>query len=625
MAMPGQFTLILAGTTNRRVLGIELTSHSKCTLFLLLHFETMNLITNLMFKKLNPGAIQRFYRQICHTHPFEHNKVNTFTERTHNCGQLSKDDIGKRVNLFGWIQYTRFNNKIIALRDSYGVTQCIVDPSHLKESFRQKTIYNESVVQVTGIVRARPKGQENDKLLTGQVEVSAHSVKVLSTAKKDLPILARDDQDYTWVNRLKYRYLDLRSHSMQESLRLRSAVCNILRSKLYDLNFVECGTPTLFKRTPGGANEFVVPTQIQNKFYSLTQSPQQLKQLLMIGGLDRYFQICMCYRDESGRSDRQPEFTQLDIELSFTNQNLVMKLVNELVRDLISKLSKVSKSFGDQIHSFDTDTEIETISYHDAFEKYGTDKPDTRFRWLIESHDKDSLRIKIPHIFNEQEVSSMVELIKNEKHLDISKFKIVTKVLDPNNTEMVVDSRSPEARKFLGALRLRLASELERRNTRVYEYKFKFLWVTDFPLFTTGLDGKFEPNHHPFTAPSEESVHLIESDPSNVIGQHYDLVLNGQEIAGGSIRIHDAELQQRIFTEVLGLKEDTFSYFIEALKSGCPPHGGIAFGLDRLVAILLGRNTIRDVIAFPKSTTGHDLMSDCPHELDVDVKKLYHL
>lgn len=552
--------------------------------------------------------------------------VNKYTERTHTCGQISGEDIGKKVSLLGWVQYTRFNNKIIALRDSYGMIQCIADKELLQDSFRKTSLYNESVVRVDGYVQARPHAQRNKKMPTGDVEVVFDKLDVLSLAKKDLPILTREELDpTTLVNRLKYRYLDLRSQDMQHALRLRSHVCRNLRNKLYDLNFVECETPTLFNRTPGGANEFIVPTKEKDKFYSLVQSPQQLKQLLMIGGLDRYFQICRCYRDESGRSDRQPEFTQVDLELSFTNQNLVMSLVDELIYDLMSRLSHEPEMVKILRSSFDNRHAINRISFKEAFELYGTDKPDTRFKWLIEEDGLGGLKLKIPHILDLDTNNLIMKRAREALYIHESEAWVEV-ATSGGKTHLRSSQKCSSSRKLLGVIRTLYAEELDRRDTQVYDGDFSFVWVIDFPLFTFDeQQGILKPNHHPFTAPTAESIHMLKSDPLNMIGQHYDLVLNGQEVAGGSIRIHDANLQKEIFTDILKADERTFSYFIDALQSGCPPHGGIAIGLDRLVAILLSRGSIRDVIAFPKTNTGRDLMTDCPQEIGAAIKQMYHI
>lgn len=547
--------------------------------------------------------------------------VNSFCERTHTCGQLSKSDVGKHVTMYGWVQYTRFGNKIIEIRDSYGVTQCIVDQKLLTKSFRKLNIPNESVVKVVGRVRDRPVGESNDKISTGDVEVLTDQVEILAHAKNNPPLLARDDPrslSTSLVNRLRYRYLDIRRKSMQDALRLRSKICHLLRTKLIELNFVDCETPTLFNRTPGGANEFIVPTQEHGKFYSLVQSPQQLKQLLMIGGLDRYFQICRCYRDEPGRSDRQPEFTQVDIELSFTNQDLVIALIEELIHHLLTRLYDDPALTMCLTSSFSHQGTLKRISFKESFSKYGTDKPDIRFDWLIEPYETRGLCIKIPFLIDQDILQEVQRSFDPNSNLTSHVYKNGATII------FTLDN-SDDARKSLGEIRVLLAAELTNRGEKIYKSDFEFLWITDFPLFTTNKHGKLEPNHHPFTAPSLDSIHLLRDNPSAVIGQHYDLVLNGQEVAGGSIRINDAELQSYIFKDILGVVDDSFGYFVEAMSYGCPPHGGIAIGLDRLVAILMNRYSIRDVIAFPKTSAGHDLMTKCPQEISTDVKNLYHL
>lgn len=564
----------------------------------------------------------RFLGNSCVSSKFIHadSSINSFSERTHTCGQLTKNDVGKRVTLYGWIQHTRFGNKFIEIRDSYGITQCIVDQKQLTTSFRKLNLHNESVVKVVGQVRDRPRSELNDKISTGDVEVLTDQVEILAQAKNNPPLLARDDPkslSTSLVNRLRYRYLDIRRKSMQDALRLRSKICHLLRTKLIELNFVDCETPTLFNRTPGGANEFIVPTQEQGKFYSLAQSPQQLKQLLMIGGLDRYFQICRCYRDESGRSDRQPEFTQVDIELSFTNQNLVISLIEELIHHLLTRLHDDPALETCLTSSFSDQGTLKRISFSESFSKYGTDKPDTRFDWLIEPYENQGLCIKIPFLIDQDRLQEMQSLAPNSN---------LTSFVYTNGTTIIFTSdNSDDARKLLGEMRVFLAAELTDKGEEIYKTKFEFLWITDFPLFTTNKQGKLEPNHHPFTAPSLDSIHLLRDNPSAVKGQHYDLVLNGQEVAGGSIRINDHKLQSYIFKDILGVNDDSFGYFVEAMKYGCPPHGGIAIGLDRLVAILMNRQSIKDVIAFPKTSAGHDLMTKCPQEIGTDVKNLYHL
>lgn len=543
------------------------------------------------------------------------NNVNTFTDRTHTCGQLSTNELGRRVQLVGWVQYTRFDNKIVVLRDSYGSTQCIADKASI--SSYPKKLSNESVVKISGTVRRRPEGQVNPNMSTGEIEVVTDNLEVLSQAKKQLPILSRDEDKSNLINRLRYRYLDLRSKEMQNNLRFRSKACKIIRDKLYSLDFVECETPTLFNRTPGGANEFIVPTQTPNKFYSLVQSPQQLKQLLMIGGLDRYFQICRCYRDELGRSDRQPEFTQVDIELSFTNQEAVMQLSEELIVDLSVNLANDIADSKALVSS--VDKPFGRIKYSDSMKIYGSDKPDIRFECYIEQEEDGRLRFDVPLSIDEAELAS----IRDQLQVDSS--IVMENRLNEGVLRVKSGDSTEESRKIMGTLRKNLADELDIRGRSLYKSRFAFTWVTDFPLFVQDESNNLQTNHHPFTAPTPESSSFLDQEPLKVAGQHYDLVLNGQEIAGGSIRIHDPVQQRKIFQDLLNLDTRMFDYFIEALESGCPPHGGIAIGLDRTLAILLGKQSIREVIAFPKAASGRDLLVQCPHELSSDVKRLYHI
>lgn len=575
------------------------------------------MLNNLIFRLVQNTTIQLSKSTRCFSASSSRKSINNYTERTHNCGQLRLEDVGSQVKLCGWVQQASFRNKIVHLRDSHGTTQCIIE-----QKFIQKVkLHNESVVKVSGTVVARPKGQENEKLSTGYIEIKADDIEILNQADKDLPILNRADlPEPTWETKLKYRYLNLRSPEMQRSLRFRSHVENILRTKLLKLKFIECETPTLYSRTPGGASEFIVPTKEPNQFYSLVQSPQILKQLLMISGFEGYFQRCRCYRDEGVKSDRQPEFTQIDIELAFTNQESVMRLVDDLIHDLGMNVSTYEATES-LLSSFNSSQRINRISFEDALSKYGTDKPDTRFEWLIETIDK-RVQICVPYAVDEPFLQGIISTekissnIEHNVHFEVNTLEQFTNIW--------IESESNVAKKLLGRIRVSLAKEFSSQGKHVYKEKFSFLWVVDFPLFTLNDRGNIEPNHHPFTAPTKESIHQLKDEPLKVIGQHYDLVLNGQEVAGGSIRIHEAELQKEIF-DILKIDEADFEYFTKALRSGCPPHGGIAFGFDRLVAILLGKESIRDVIAFPKSVSGRDPLSKCPHALKPEVKRLYHI
>lgn len=589
-------------------------------------------------RKVNPFLLLRIRRF----------SSNAFTTRSHNCGQLTSEQVGSKVTLYGWIKYKRLQNTFLILQDCYGTTQVIL-PKKIPKTVR-KTLTNESVIKIVGTVNPRPAGQTDERCSTGQIEVIADDMEIISLAKTDLPILSRDDQTTNENLRLKYRYLELRSNEMQSTLRFRSKLNQLFRNKLInDFDFVECETPTLFKGTPGGANEFIVPTRTPDKFYSLVQSPQQLKQLLMIAQTDRYFQICRCYRDESTRPDRQPEFTQLDIEMSFTTHESVMSLVESLLRHIWPFVRTHNSSFAN-VDPFNKG-ELDRMSFSEAFDMYGTDKPDTRFDWRLQEISNHETLAKVPNTdvfygfavpFNIQD-TVREELI--QETLTFMERNNYDCTLTTTSSEENPDgflrqlnrSNSPDFTVFtargskrhvctvLGRLRVNSAKMLHSLGEEVYGEPCKFLWIINFPLFTKNDDGSLESSHHPFTAPSESTKHLLWSDPTQVIGQHFDLVLNGQEIAGGSMRIHDHEIQKYIFENVLNVEQDVFNYFIDALHSGCPPHGGIAFGMDRLVSLLLGRSTIREVIAFPKSSTGRDVMTDCPDNINEKLRTVYHL
>ncbi len=438
------------------------------------------------------------------------------------------DFLGKKVKLNGWVNVRRDHGKLIFidLRDRSGFVQIVIIPDNEEAYKKAKDIRPEYVVEIEGLVKERPGGAENEKITTGNVEIEVESINVLSEAQTPPFEINEDTKEVGEEIRLKHRYLDLRSERMRRNMRARSKIIQFIRNFYIKKDFLEIETPFLTKGTPEGAREFIVPSRLhKGKFYVLPQSPQQFKQLLMVAGFERYFQIVKCFRDEDQRLDRQPEFTQLDVEMSFTGEEEIQSIWEECLIELVGKYFPEKKI---------TKTPFPKIDYHEAQEKYGTDKPDIR-------EDKD----------------------------------------DPN--------------------------------------ELAFCWVTKFPLFEKDKEGKISSSHHPFTAPLGEDMEMLDKSPLRVRAQAYDIVLNGYEIGGGSIRIHDSELQEKIF-EILGLDKETikkrFGHILKAFKFGVPPHGGIAPGLDRLVMILLNEPNIREVMAFPKTGEAADLMMGAPSELD---------
>ncbi|KAM5147932.1 aspartate--tRNA ligase, mitochondrial isoform 1-T1 [Mantella aurantiaca] len=622
------------------------------------------------------GAVSRrqVIRSFCRVHRLQaassgtsHERLrspdfSSFVSRSHTCGELSAAHLGQEVTLCGWLQYQR-GDIFLILRDFHGLTQVILPSEEYGAEVRKKMtgIPLESVLLVKGTVTARPSGQENPNMPTGAIEVQAKQVQVLNTCKP-LPFEIKDFVKKSESLRMQYRYLDIRSAQLQSNLRIRSKMVMKMREYLCNQHgFVDVETPTLFKRTPGGAKEFVVPTQERGKFYSLPQSPQQFKQLLMVGGLDRYFQIARCYRDEGSRPDRQPEFTQVDIEMSFVDQLGIRQLVEGLLR----------YSWPEEKGPLPNPFPI--MTYAEAMSSYGVDKPDTRFDMKITDVTaqmrtsqlgfvQEVLRkphgcvkaIRVPEgakLIKGKVLDSMVEMIKEQfcqdvmaiavrsdgswkaplvKHLSEEQKKDLAGVTgaEAEDLLLVAAGQYDTVCTALGKLRLDMASQLEECGVFLRDPStFQFLWVVDFPLFLPKEDNveELESAHHPFTAPHPEDMNLLYTEPTKVRSQHYDLVLNGNEIGGGSIRIHSAELQRWLLRDVL--KEDVglLSHLLEALESGAPPHGGIALGLDRLIAIVVGAPSIRDVIAFPKSFRGHDLMSNAPDNVSPEELRPYHI
>ncbi|XP_077619469.1 aspartate--tRNA ligase, mitochondrial isoform X4 [Crocuta crocuta] len=529
-------------------------------------------------------------------------ELSSFVARTNTCGELRSSHIGQEVTLCGWIQYRR-QNIFLVLRDFHGLVQVVIPQDESAASVKKILCEApvESVVQVSGTVISRPPGQENPKMPTGEIEIQVKLAELLNTCKK-LPFEIKDFVKKTEALRLQYRYLDLRSFQMQHNLRLRSRMVMKMREYLCNLHgFVDIETPTLFKRTPGGAKEFIVPSREPGKFYCLPQSPQQFKQLLMVGGLDRYFQVARCYRDEGSRPDRQPEFTQIvDISDVFRNTEV------GFLQDALSKPQGTVKAI--------------CISEGTKY---------------LKRKDIESLRKFAADHFNQEVLPVFLKDNRNwnspvAKSIMEEQRSELIRLMDTQE-DCVVLLTAGEHRKacsVLGKLRLECADLLEARGLVLRDPAlFSFLWVVDFPLFLPKEEnpGELESAHHPFTAPHPSDIHLLYTEPKQVRSQHYDLVLNGSEIGGGSIRIHDAELQRYILATLL--KEDVklLSHLLQALDFGAPPHGGIALGLDRLICLVTGAPSIRDVIAFPKSFRGHDLMSSAPDSLPPEDLKPYHI
>ena len=576
--------------------------------------------------------------------------------RTHNCGELNKTHINSSVTLCGWVNSLRTHGKIIFIdiRDRYGKTQIILDKKDLIN--KGNSLSNEDVITISGKVNARTKDFVNKDISTGEIEVIANKLHILSISNP-LPVPIHDREASTEEHRLKYRYLELRNKTLQDNLIKRHNAAQVVRNFLSKKDFIEIETPVLMKSTPEGARDYLVPSRIHHgKFYALPQSPQMYKQLFMISGLDKYFQIVKCFRDEDLRSDRQPEFTQIDLEMSFVDEPDVRNLVEDLITTVFKKVNNVTikKPFP-------------VLSYHDSINKYGTDKPDLRYKMELNSFKKFSdqsdfksfkglkyvtmLSVDDSSHFSRKIIDELDDYAKsigakglawmkcNGKNLEggISKFfnqnlqsKIISNYKLKNNSIcLIVGDNSQLALKVLGLVRTKIAQMLNLCDNTI----FKPVWIVDFPLFKWDENQKrFESVNHPFTAPKDSDIKKLLSNPEQVLSKGYDIVINGYEVAGGSIRIHDDKMQKQIF-EIMNITKkeinDKFGFFIDALKFGTPPHGGIAFGLDRLVMLLCGVNNIRDVIAFPKTTSASALMEDAPNtisktqlnDLNIAIKK----
>ena len=575
--------------------------------------------------------------------------------RTHHCGELNSTHIGTTVTLSGWVQKNRDKGSVIwiDLRDRYGITQLIFDEARTSESLMAmaKTFGREFVIQATGKVIER--SSKNPNLPTGDIELLVTDLCCLN-ASKTPPFTIEDETDGGDTLRMQYRYLDIRRNPIKNNLIFRHRIAQLVRNYLSEQNFIEVETPVLIKSTPEGARDFVVPSRMNpGQFYALPQSPQTFKQLLMVGGMDRYFQIVKCFRDEDLRADRQPEFTQIDCEMAFVEQEDILETFEGLTRHLISSIT------GNELGAFPR------MTYHEAMRRFGNDKPDIRFGMEF-GELNDVAKHKDFQVFNSSElvigiavpkaneltrkdIDQLTEWVKRpqigasglvyvrcledgsfkssvDKFFNQEDLKHWAKITGASKGDMifVLSGNTHKVRSQMSALRMEMAERLGLRDPKV----FAPLWVVDFPLLEWDEESnRYHAMHHPFTAPKPEQMDLLHSNPSEVNANAYDLVLNGNEIGGGSIRIHDKATQSQMF-DLLGFTPEAaksqFGFLMNAFEFGAPPHGGIAFGLDRLVAILGGQETIREFIAFPKNNTGRDIMIDAPSVIDqTQLNELY--
>ena len=567
--------------------------------------------------------------------------------RSHHCGELRLADVNKEVTLAGWVQKSRDKGFMIwvDLRDRYGITQLIFDESRTETAVMEaaRALGREFVIQIKGSVIERES--KNDKIPTGAIEVLVNELTILNQAQLP-PFTIEDETDGGEDIRMKYRYLDIRRNPVKNSLMFRHKVAQEVRNYLSDLDFCEVETPYLIKSTPEGARDFVVPSRMNpGQFYALPQSPQTFKQLLMVGGMDRYFQIVKCFRDEDLRADRQPEFTQIDCEMSFIEQEDILNVFEGLTRHLLKKVHNI------EIEKFPR------MTFDEAMRTYGNDKPDIRFGMkfgelnAVAQHKEFSVfnnaelvvGIAVPGAasFTRKEIDALIDWVKRPQvgasgmvyvkceangtykssvdkfydQADLANWAAATEAKE-GDLILILSGPANKTRAQLSALRMELGNRLGLRKPN----EFAPLWVVDFPLLEWDEESaRFHAMHHPFTSPKPEDMHLLDTDPGKVRANAYDLVLNGNEIGGGSIRIHDKETQALMFKH-LGFSpeqaQEQFGFLMNAFQYGAPPHGGLAFGLDRLVAILGGQETIRDFIAFPKNNSGRDVMIDAPSTID---------
>ena len=579
--------------------------------------------------------------------------------RTHCCGQLTSKNVGEQVTLAGWVHRRRDHGGLvfIDLRDRYGLVQVVFNPEMSAQVHEVATrLRNEYVVKVSGEVEKRPPGTENPKLTTGEVEVVVRDVEVLN-ASKTPPFNVNEDVDVEESVRFKYRYLDLRREKLRDNIVLRHRVVKFIRDFLDARGFIEVETPILINSTPEGARDYLVPSRVHpGKFYALPQSPQQLKQILMVAGFDRYYQIAKCFRDEDQRSDRQPEFTQLDLEMSFVDEEDILTLTEELFTSMVEDVTpamRVLKPFP-------------RLSFAEAMERYGTDKPDLRYG--LEIRDLSDIAAECDFAvfraavdvggwvrgicapgcgnYSRRQINELAEFVQARgakglvslplgeeqgksvaaKFLTTGQIDEIAKRFEAREGDLllIVAGEPNTVAEALCALRGEIARRLDLADPNL----FAFCWILDYPLFERGEGGGWEAMHHPFTAPKDEDVPLLDSAPERVHARHYDIVCNGCELSSGSIRIHTRELQEKVL-RLLGYGEEEiehrFGHLLEAFEYGAPPHGGIAPGIDRLVMILAGEETIREVIPFPKNQSAVDQMFDAPAEVSDEQLKELHL
>jgi aspartyl-tRNA synthetase len=582
--------------------------------------------------------------------------------KDHTCGELRIQHVGETVTLAGWVNRRRDHGGVtfIDLRDRFGIVQIVTNPTVSPESHAALSdARNEWVIQVIGLVRKRPAGNENPNLPTGEIEVEIQSVNVLNPAKTP-PFAINKEEEIEENVRLKYRYLDLRRERMRRNLELRHRMVKFVRDYLDDHSFLEVETPILFKTTPEGARDFLVPSRVHpGEFYALPQSPQQLKQMLMVAGVERYFQVARCFRDEDQRGDRQPEFTQLDIEMSFVEREDVMALAEDMFTKMVAKVVPDKKILS---------VPWPRLTYKEAMERFGKDNPDLRYGLELKNITDlavgsgfqvfESTAAKGGHVrglnavglgdYTRKQIDELTDLVKTfgakglaylalgqdgETRSTFAKFltpemqqKLLARMeAKPGDLLLFVADQPAVVFESLGRLRVYLAERLGLANPNV----LAFCWVIDFPFVVWNVDEKrWDPSHHLFTSPMVEDLPMLDVDPGKARGQQYDLVLNNYEVGGGSIRIHDRALQEKVF-KLIGLDPEVarerFGHMLEAFEYGTPPHGGIAPGVDRICMILTGEPNIREVIAFPKNQMARDVMGDAPSAAEAQQLKDLHI